>query len=253
MIERGDVFRVEGQSALVTGGGSGIGLAIAEGLAASGARVALVGRREDVLREAADRVAGVAVPADVTDLQAIPAVVRRCEEAVGPLSILVHAAGIHHKADAVDTPDDAIERVVRTHMLAGLSLAREAARGMLDRGRGSVVFIGSMAAVFGIPKVSAYTAAKGGLTALVPALATEWGARGVRVNIVQPGWIETEMSAKAFAGDPARKQKVLSRTPLNRLGQPRDVANAVVYLCSDAAAFVTGTNLVVDGGASIGF
>jgi len=110
-----------------------------------------------------------------------------------------------------------------------------------------------MAAVFGIPQVAAYSAAKSACAGLVRALATEFSPHGVRVNAIAPGWIDSAMLRGAFAGDPARAQRVLSRTPLQRLGDPTDIGNAAVYLCSPAASFVTGVMLPVDGGVSIGF
>lgn len=253
MSEGNQHFRLDGQAALVTGGGSGIGLAIAKALAGAGAKVAVVGRRLEPLQASADAIRGHAIAGDVTDLPTLPKLVERVQERVGPLSILVNNAGTHHKAPALETSDEAFGRVLDTHLHGAFALAREAARGMLERSTGSIVFVGSMAAVMGVPNVSAYTAAKGAALALVPALAAEWSNRGVRVNAVTPGWIETDMSRKAFEGDPQRKAKVLGRTPLGRMGQPEDVANAVVYLCSPAAVFVNGTNLFIDGGAGRAF
>jgi len=127
------------------------------------------------------------------------------------------------------------------------------ARGMIPRRSGSIIFTASMASLFGINKVVAYAAAKSAYVGLVRTLAVEFGASGVRVNAIAPGWIHSEMSAKALDGDPARKAKILGRTPLNRLGDADDIGWAAVYLCSPAAKFVTGVVLPVDGGVSIGF
>jgi NAD(P)-dependent dehydrogenase (short-subunit alcohol dehydrogenase family) len=124
---------------------------------------------------------------------------------------------------------------------------------MLRRRHGSVIFIASMASLFGIPGVFAYSAAKSACLDMVRALATEVSPSGVRVNAIAPGWIETEMSRQAMAGDPARKRRILARTPLGRFGEPDDIGTAAVYLCSPAAKFVTGAVLPVDGGVSIGF
>jgi gluconate 5-dehydrogenase len=110
-----------------------------------------------------------------------------------------------------------------------------------------------MAALMGVPLIPAYTAAKGAVTTLARGLAAEWSPGGVRVNVVTPGWIETGITVQALAGDPQRRQKILSRTPMGGFGQPEDIAYAVLYLCSPAARFVTGANLVIDGGASVGF
>ncbi|HOV39571.1 MAG TPA: SDR family oxidoreductase [Spirochaetales bacterium] len=120
-------------------------------------------------------------------------------------------------------------------------------------GEGSILYIASMASIFGIPYVIAYAAAKSGMLGIVRTLAVEYGPENIRVNAIAPGWIETEMSRKAMEGDLDRKQKILGRTPLNRFGSPEDVGWAAVYLCSPAGQFITGTCLTVDGGVSIGF
>jgi gluconate 5-dehydrogenase len=123
----------------------------------------------------------------------------------------------------------------------------------IDRGSGSILFITSMAAVFGIPGVCAYAAAKSALSGLVRCYATELSPVGIRVNAIAPGWIATDMTQKAMADDPERQHKILSRTPMRRFGTPEDIGWGAVYLCSPAASFVPGQQLVVDGGVSIGF
>lgn len=248
-------FSLDGETALITGGGSGIGLAVARCFATAGARVAITGRRDRVLEEAAAALGprAAAVPGDVDRLDALPGLLAAVEKRVGPLSILVNNAGIHLKKTALETTDDDLAAMLQTHVRASFALAREAARGMLERKKGSVLFVGSMASVMGVPQVAAYTAAKTAVVGLTRALASEWSGRGVRVNAIVPGWIDTAMSAAALDRDPARKAKILSRTPAQRLGEPEDVGWAAVYLCSAAAKFVTGGALVVDGGASIGF
>lgn len=249
-----DMFRLDGETALVTGGGSGIGLAIAQALIGAGAKVVIVGRREATIRQAAEQIGSHGVIGDVRDMTALPALVEQAQSAVGDsLSILVNNAGVHHKADAVDTTDEVFASVFATHVFGAFALAREVGRQMLQVGHGNIVFIGSMAAVMGVPRVPAYSAAKGAVQSLAPALAAEWSSQGVRVNTVTPGWIDTEMSRRALDGDPQRKAKVIGRTPIGRLGMPQDIGNAVVYLCSEAGRFVTGTNLFIDGGASRGF
>ena len=124
---------------------------------------------------------------------------------------------------------------------------------MIERRSGSILFITSMAAIFGIPQVVAYTAAKSACTGMVRALATELSPHGVRVNAIAPGWIETDMTRKAMDGDPERRRKILGRTPMGRFGETDDIGQAAVFLCSPAAKFITGVVLPVDGGASIGF
>jgi gluconate 5-dehydrogenase len=228
---------------------------VAQCLVAAGARVIITGRRESVLAETAAELGRAVVPEvlDITETAEIPAAVARLQAAHGPITILVNNAGIHVKKPFVETTEAEFLRVFQTHVMGALELSRALEPGMRAAGGGSIVFMSSMAALFGIPKVSAYTVAKSALTGAVRALAVELGEANIRVNAVAPGWIETEMSRKALDGDPARKAKILGRTPLGRLGEPADVGWAVAYLCSPAARFVTGTVIPVDGGASMGF
>lgn len=248
-------FRLDGQHALITGGGAGIGLAIARAMVESGAGVMVTGRHDETLRQACDDLGSRAryLVHDVTDLRAIPGVIEEVEGRYGPLDILVNNAGNHLKKPAVETSDAELAGMITTHVSGAYALSRECGRRMMERERGSIVLILSMAALFGIPHVSAYSAAKASLLGLTRSLATEFSPRGVRVNAVAPGWIDTAMSRAAFQNDPARRTRVLERTPLGRLGNPSDVGYAAVYLCSPAARFVTGIVLPVDGGASIGF
>jgi gluconate 5-dehydrogenase len=249
------VFSLQGQVALITGGGTGIGLAIAQSMHAAGARVVLVGRREAEL-QAATRALGERasyVVHDITQLDAAQALVDRVTKEVGPISCLVNNAGIHLKKPAIETTPEEFQKVLTTHVLGAHALVRAVAPGMIERKTGSILFTASMASLFGIPLVVAYSAAKTAHLGMVRTLATELSQHGIRVNAIAPGWIETEMSAKAMAGDPARKQKILGRTPMAKFGAPSDVGWAAVYLASPAGGFVTGVVLPIDGGASIGF
>jgi len=250
-----DVFRLDGQLALVTGGGTGLGFGICQALTQAGARVVMTGRRQDVLRDACQQLGSAAsyLQHDVTDLSTIPALVQRIEAEFGPLDILVNNAGNHLKRPAVETSDADLASILQTHLLGSFALSRECGRRMTGRGRGSILMIASMSALFGIPQVSAYSAAKSAMAGLTRALAVEFSPHGVRVNAIAPGWIDTMLSRKAFEGDPARKQRILDRTPMGTLGEILDVGYAAVYLSSPAARFVTGIVLPVDGGASIGF
>ena len=249
------VFSLQSQVALITGGGTGIGLAIAQSMHAAGARVVLVGRREAEL-QAATRALGERasyVVHDITQLDAAQALVDRVTKEVGPISCLVNNAGIHLKKPAIETTPEEFQKVLTTHVLGAHALVRAVAPGMIERKTGSILFTASMASLFGIPLVVAYSAAKTAHLGMVRTLATELSQHGIRVNAIAPGWIETEMSAKAMAGDPARKQKILGRTPMAKFGAPSDVGWAAVYLASPAGGFVTGVVLPIDGGASIGF
>lgn len=248
-------FLLENDLALITGGGSGLGLAMAHCLAAAGARVVLAGRGEEKLKQAVGMIGPRAdyVAHDVTKLEEAPSLVDKVSQRFGPVTILINNAGIHLKKAAVDTTEEEFLKVLTTHVLGSHALSRAVAPSMMQRGGGSILFIASMASLFGIPKVVAYSAAKSAYLGMVRAMATEFSPHGVRVNAIAPGWIETDMTAKAMQGDPARKEKILSRTPMARFGEADDVGFAAVYLCSPAAKFITGVVLPVDGGASIGF
>jgi gluconate 5-dehydrogenase len=165
----------------------------------------------------------------------------------------VNNAGNSLKKPAVETTAAEFELVMRTHVLGSHALTAAAAKGMIKQRRGSILFTASMASLFGIPLVIAYAAAKSAYVGMVKCYATELSPHGIRVNAIAPGWIDSAMSRKAFAGDPARRERILARTPMARLGEPDDVGWAAVYLSSDAARFVTGVILPVDGGASVGF
>lgn len=253
---RWKIFSLAQERAIVTGGGTGLGAAIAECLALPGARVVICGRTEAPLRETCERVGErvAYVMHDVTEVAGADRLVAvAAQRNGGPATILVNNAGTHLKKPALDeTPED-YRALFDTHVLGSVALARAVAPAMFERGRGSIVFVTSMAALFGIPEVAAYTAAKSAVAGLVRALAVEWSGRGVRVNAVAPGWIDTSMSQHALEGDGQRKDRILARTPMGRLGEPEDVGWAVVYLCSPQAKFVTGQQLAVDGGVSIGF
>lgn len=250
-----DPFSLKGEIALITGGGSGLGLGMAKSFVAAGARVILVGRRADVLQKAVKTLGKAAtfVAHDITQLDEAKLLIRRVEKESGAISILVNNAGIHLKKPAVETSAAEFNSVFQTHVAAAFSLTTAVLPGMMKRKHGNILFTASMASLFGIPLVAAYSAAKSAHLGLVRSLATEVSPYGVRVNAIAPGWIESAMMLKALNGDPKRSQKILGRTPLNCFGTAEDVGLAAVYLCSPAAKFVTGVVLPVDGGASIGF
>jgi gluconate 5-dehydrogenase len=249
------IFDLSGKTALITGGGSGIGLAIATGMAVSGAKVILTGRKEAKLQTARDEIGdqAFAVPFDITDLGRVPRFAADVTTRFGPVDILVNNAGVHLKKPVEEISDAQFQAVLTTHVNAAFALSREFSHSMLARGEGSILFIASMASLFGFPHVSAYAAAKSAHLGLVRSLAVEFGSRGVRVNAVAPGWIHSEMMHRAVSADPERQAKILGRTPLGEFGNPEDVAAAAVFLSSPAAKFITGVCLPVDGGASIGF
>lgn len=248
-------FSLEGETALITGGGSGLGLGIATSFVQAGARVVLVGRRADVLKAAVKQLGDAASfePHDVTQLDRAADLVQRVTDRVGRISLLVNNAGIHLKKSAVDTTPTEFNSLLQTHVTAAFGLTRAVLPDMMQRRHGSILFIASMASLFGIPLIAAYAAAKSAHLGLVRTLAVEVSPHGVRVNAIAPGWIDSAMMRKALDTDPERSKKVLSRTPMNCFGTAEDIGLAATYLCSPAARFVTGVVLPVDGGVSIGF
>lgn len=250
-----EVFSLQDQHALITGGGTGIGFAVARCMHAAGARVTLVGRREAELAAAVGSL-GERVRYEVHDITKVDKagdLIERAAREFGPVSCLVNNAGTHLKKSVIETMPEEFQTVMATHILGAHALTRAVLPGMIERKQGSVQFMASMASLFGIPMVVAYSAAKSAMIGMIRTMATELSPHGVRVNAIAPGWIDTAMSRKAFEGDPTRKSKILSRTPMAKLGDPADVGWAAVYLASPAAKFVTGAVLPIDGGVSMGF
>lgn len=248
-------FELSGKLALVTGGGSGLGLSIAQKFVTYGARVVIAGRREDVLQAAVANLGANAAykVCDLSQLSGIGTLVESVEKEFGGIDILVNNAGINLKKNVLEVSDEDFAEVVRTNQLAVFSLTREVAKKMTARKKGNIIMISSMASQYGIPKVIAYTAAKSAVEGMTRALAVELSPLGLRINCIAPGFIETDMSAKALNNDPERKNRVLNRTPMQHLGKPDDIGLAAVFLASDAAKYITGVVLPVDGGNSIGF
>jgi NAD(P)-dependent dehydrogenase (short-subunit alcohol dehydrogenase family) len=239
--------------AIVTGASSGIGAAAASALARAGANLVLVGRDQVRLTraEAAVRAAGrdaLTVVVDVTEPGAPDRMVQRTVERYGAIDMIIHSAGSFLFKPAAETSSDDLDRLLDVHVRAPFALAR-AALPHLRRGS-SLVFIGSNLAHYALPGTSAYAASKAAEEALARNLAVELAPRGVRVNSISPGVIKTAMTAHLQT--PEATARVIAKIPLGRMGEPEDVAAAVTYLCSDAARHVTGTSLVIDGGAEAG-
>ncbi|MEX0778175.1 MAG: SDR family oxidoreductase [Balneolales bacterium] len=248
-------FNISDKLAVITGGGTGLGLGISEAFVEAGAKIIITGRREDVLIDACKHLGEQAsyINNDITDLNSIPALVEDIETEYGPIDILVNNAGVNAKKNVLDVTDDDFQSILQTNLTGLFSLTREVSKKMASRNKGSIIMVTSMAAIYGIPNVTAYTASKSAVLGMTRSLAVDLSPLGIRVNAIAPGFIETPMSRKAFSADPERKRKVLGRTPLQKLGTPGDVAAAAIYLASDSSKFITGINLPVDGGNSIGF
>lgn len=249
-----EVFSLRGRRALVTGGGSGLGFGVARCFVAAGAEVVLVGRDADTLSRAVGDLGPSAFAAvhDVTRVEEAPALARRVESERGPISILVNNAGNTCKKPIDEMTVEDFRRVTDTHVTGAFALSR-AFLPQLERERGSILFTASMASYIGVPFIAGYSAAKAAYVGLVHALATELAPRGVRVNGVAPGWIDSAIFREATAADPARLAKIMGRIPMNRTGDAEDVGWAMTYLASSAAKYVTGHIVVVDGGALHGF
>ena len=242
--------------ALITGGSSGIGYATARRFLCEKYLTIITGRNVEKLNKAVEELGDncVGIAFDMACMKKIPEFVQVLQQKYGRIDVLVNNAGINQKKEFMDTSDDEFEKIITVNQTALFSLSREVVKVMLQQeSRGSIVNITSMTAHYGIPKVISYTASKSALHGMTRAMAVELSPLGIRVNSVAPGFIKTPMSCKALDNDPERKNKVLSRTPMGTLGKTEDVANAIYFLASEQAAFITGETLKVDGGNSIGF
>ena len=242
--------------AIVTGGGSGIGFAIAEKFVQNGIRTVIAGRDETKLNAAKEKLGELCYPirCDLSNLSEIPNLVDITINRFSSIDILVNNAGINLKKEFVEVTNEEFQRIILTNVTSVFALSREVVKCMLEKGTaGSIINISSMASQYGIPKVIAYTASKSAIEGMTRAMAVELSPKGIRVNCIAPGFIATEMSARALNGDKERKDKVLSRTPMGALGEPADVADAALFLAGEGAKYVTGVVLPVDGGNSVGF
>lgn len=241
--------------AIVTGGASGLGLAVATRFVAHNILTIITGRNTVKLEEARASLGDLCIPValDMDQPGGFPARVQDIVQQYGGIDILVNNAGINLKKDMIDVSDAEFEKIFRTNVLGVFALSREVAKVMIRQQHGSIIHISSMAAHYGIPKVIAYTASKSAIEGMTRSMAVELSPLGIRVNCIAPGFIATNMSSVALNNDPERKQRVLLRTPMGKLGLPEDVANVAYFLSTDESKFMTGTIIPVDGGNSIGF
>ena len=247
-----DRFKLDGKIALVTGCKRGIGKAIALGLAEAGADIigvsATMEAGSDVEKEV--RAMGRSFKgyaADFADRKSLYAFIEQVKKDFPRIDILFNNAGTILRKPAAEHPDDMWDKVIETNLNAQLILAREIGKEMVARGSGKIIFTASLLTFQGGITVPGYAASKGGIGSLVKALANEWAGKGVNVNAIAPGYISTD-NTEALRNDPTRSQQILARIPAGRWGETEDFKGAAVYLASDAAAYVHGTVLLVDGG-----
>jgi 2-deoxy-D-gluconate 3-dehydrogenase len=246
-----DMFRLDGQVAIVTGASRGLGATMALALAEAGADVALVARGDMGDIEGAVKRLGrsaIAIPADLEDRTAPDAIIKTVLSTFGQADVLVNNAGIIRRANVIEYSDEDWDAVIEVNLRSVFTLSRAFARALVERkGPGRIINIASLLSFQGGIRVSAYTAAKSGLLGLTRALANELAPLGINVNAVAPGYMATD-NTQALRDDPTRSREILGRIPAGRWGTPDDLKGAVVFLASPAAAYIHGTALVVDGG-----
>jgi len=241
-----------GRVAVVTGGTSGIGAALVRGLADAGADIAAISRRKEQVDATATEVEALGrraarVTADVSDRSSLETALAAIITALGPIDILVNCAGITKRTPTVEVSDQEWSSILETNLTGTWRACQVFGRHMLERGSGRIINIASLASFVGLFEVAAYTASKAGVAGLTRALAVEWGRRGVNVNAIAPGVYRTALNSELLDGTGRGKEFQL-RTPLGRFGRVEELAGACVFLASDAASFVNGEVLVVDGG-----
>jgi NAD(P)-dependent dehydrogenase (short-subunit alcohol dehydrogenase family) len=243
---------LSGKVAVVIGGSSGIGRTLARGLAEAGADVVPSARRIELVNLVADEIESLdrrslRVSCDVADRTSLAKVLQASVESLGKVDILVNAAGFNQRAPTLDFPESDWNRLLDINLTGTLRACQVFGRHMIERGYGRIINIASMGSFLALNEVAAYCASKAGVASLTKSLAIEWARYGLCVNAIAPGYFRTPLSEKLVIGTP-RGEEILTRTPMKRFGELDELIGAAIFLASDAASFVTGTMLAVDGG-----
>ena len=253
----GDALPLAGRVALVTGGGRGIGRAISLAMGRAGAAVACAARSLDQVEAVAAAIEAAGARAfglrlDVTRAEQITAAVEQAETRLGPIDILVNNAGVTLEKKTVELTDEEWDTVVATNLTSMFRCARAVAPGMIRRGHGKIINVGSMYGVIGVARYAAYCASKAAVDGLTRSLAVEWARHGMQVNCLAPGYIHTDIPRAALADERTRAM-FLSKVPARRIGEPEEVGALAVHLASPASNFMIGQTLYLDGGQTIGW